>query len=160
MIIQKIKAWLNKLFAWWPWKRSSTTGYPQAAINISKSMTQEQMWRSVLEGPMSQTGMTSVVVEHGAGGNSPESQPQPLLGDELPERVSPPPKHDEQPTIPRPLSGAIGKDMNILPDSVQMPSSEYEQQLEFLRYLVQQGVVNEGFAEGQVPAQYQSKQEE
>jgi len=109
---------------------------------------------------MSQPGVTSVVVEHEAGGNSPESQSQPLLGDELSERTSPSAKHDEQPTIPHPLPGAIGKDMHILPDSGQMPSSEHEQQLEFLRYLVQQGVVNEGFAEGQVPTQYQSKQGE
>jgi hypothetical protein len=70
----------------------------------------------------------------------------------------PPAKHDEQLTILRPLSGITGKDMDILPESVQIPEFEYEQQLGFLRYLVQQGVINEGFAEGQVPAQYQPKQ--
>jgi hypothetical protein len=160
MIIQTIKAWLNKLFAWWPWKRASMPEYPQAASLMSKGMTQEQMWRTVLEGPMPQSGIRSVVVEHGAGPNSPESQLQSLVGDDFSERMSSPTKHDEQPTIPRPLPGVTGKDINTLPESTQMSSFEYGQQLEFLRYLVQQGVVNEGFAEGQVPMQYQSKQED
>ena len=110
---------------------------------------------------MPQPGITSVVVEHGAGENLSEPQPQPLLGgDDFSERVSPPAKHDEQPTIPRTLPSATGKDMTTLPDNAPMPSPKQEQQLEFLRYLVQQGVINEGFAEGQVPTQYQSKQEE
>src|SRR5207253_2743820 len=108
-----IKAWLNKLFVWWPWKRSSATEYPQAASNMSKGMTQEQVWRSVGEAPMPQAGIMSVVVEHGAEEDIPE--PQPLLGDELSERVSPPAKYDEQPTIPHILPDATGKDMTILP---------------------------------------------
>ncbi len=108
---------------------------------------------------MPQSGITSVVVEHGAGENISEPQPQPLLGDET-EHVSPPAKHDEQPTIPRTLPEAPSKDMATLPGHVPMPSSKQEQQLEFLRYLVQQGVINEGFAEGQITTQYQSKQEE
>jgi len=148
MVIQTIKAWLNKLFAWWPWKRSSATEYPQATSNMSKGMAQEQMWRSVGEAPMPQSGITSVVVEHGAGENTPE--PQPLLGDEPSECVSPPAKHPE----------ATGKDMPTLPSNALAPLPRHEQQLEFLRYLVQQGVINEGFAEGQVPTQYQAKQEE
>jgi len=160
MITQKIKAWFNKLFAWWPWKRSSTTAYPQATINMSKGMTQEQMWREVVEAPMPQPGITSVVVEHGTGENIPEPQPQPSLGDDFSERVSPPAKHDEPPALPRTLPSAPTKDMTILPENVLMPSSKQEQQLEFLRYLVQQGVINEGFAEGQVPTQYQAKDEE
>lgn len=134
--------------------------YPHAASLMSKGMTQDQMWRMVLEGPMPQLGIRSVVVEHGSGSNSPEPQPQPLVGDDFTERMFPPAKHDEQPTISCALPGAIGKDTNVLPENVQLPSFEYEQQLEFLRYLVQQGVVNEGFAEGQVPTQYQSKQED
>jgi len=61
--------------------------YPQATINMSKGMTQEQMWREVVEAPMPQPGITSVVVEHGTGENIPE--PQPSLGDDFSERVSP-----------------------------------------------------------------------
>jgi len=158
MILQSIKAWLHKLFAWWPWKRSSITAYPQATLNMSKGMTQEQLWRSVVEAPMPQSGITSVVVEHGASENM--SEPQPLLGDELSERLSSPPNYDELPPITHTLPGTTGKDMSILPDNVPALSPIYEQQLEFLRYLVQQGVVNEGFAVGEIPAQYQSKEEE
>jgi hypothetical protein len=158
MIIQTIKAWLDKLFAWWPWKRSSTVAYPEPTSNMSKSIAQEQVWRSVIEAPMPQPDISSVAVEHGVAENMPE--PQPLLSDELSERLSPPAKHDEPPTLSHTLPSVIGKDMTILPDDVLMPSSRPEQQLEFLRYLVQQGVINEGFVEGQIPAQYQSKQEE
>jgi hypothetical protein len=125
--------------------------YPQATINMSKGMTQEQMWREVVEAPMPQPGITSVVVEHGTGENIPESQPQPSLGDDFSERISPPAKHDEPPALPRTLPSTPAKDMTILPDNVPMPSSKQEQQLEFLRYLVQQGVINEGFAEGRFP---------
>jgi hypothetical protein len=125
---------------------------------MSKGVTQEQKWRAAREGPMPQSGVRSVVVEHGAGSNSLEFQPHSLVGDELSECLFPPAKHDEQLTILRPLSGITGKDMDILPESVQIPEFEHEQQLGFLRYLVQQGVINEGFAEGQVPAQYQPKQ--
>lgn len=135
--------------------------YPQAASPVSKGMTQEQMWRTVLEGPMPQSGVRSVVVEHQTGPNNPEL-PQSLVGDDFSERLTLPAKHDEQTTLPRPLPGITEKDMNILSENVPMPAFEYEheQQLEFLRYLVQQGVVNEGFAEGQVPTQYQAKQED
>jgi hypothetical protein len=159
MIIQTIKAWLNKLFAWWPWKRAPAPKYPQAASQVSKGITQEQIWRAVREGPMPQSGVRSVVVEHGVGPNSLDTQPQPLVGDELSGRMSPPAMYDEQPAMSRPLSGATGKDIDILSEAGQIPEIEYEQQLGFLRYLVQQGVINEGFAEGQVPVQYQSKQE-
>jgi hypothetical protein len=34
------------------------------------------------------------------------------------------------------------------------PAPTREQKLEFLHYLVKRGIVNEGFAEGQVPEQY------
>jgi hypothetical protein len=161
MIIETIKAWFNKLFAWWPWwKRASKPEYSQAASSMSKGMTKEQTWRTVMEGPMPQSGVRSIVVEHGAGPNSPEPPPQPFVGDELPERLSSLTKQNEQPAIPHPSPNVVGKDTNILPENMQTISFEHEQQLEFLRYLVQQGVVNEGFAEGQIPMQYQSKRED
>jgi hypothetical protein len=155
MISQTIKAWLNKLFAWWPWKRSSPTAYSEPTTNMSKGLTQEQVWRSVMEAPMPQLGVTSVAVEHGTAENTLE--PQPLLSDELSERLSPPAKHDESSALSRTLPSTTSKDTTILPND---PSSRFEQQLEFLRYLVQQGIINEGFAEGQIPQQYQSKREE
>ena len=105
---------------------------------------------------MPQSGVRSVVVEHEAVPNRPE--PQPL--DEFPKRMPPPAKHDEESTPPCSLPSMIGKDKDILPEDRQASLSGYEQQLEFLRYLVQQGVVNEGFAKGQVPTQYQSKRED
>lgn len=106
---------------------------------------------------MPQSGITSVVVEHGA--SEIMSEPQPLLGDELSERLSSPPIYDEFPPSTPSLSGTIGKDISSS-DYVSALSPLHEQQLEFLRYLVQQGVVNEGFALGEIPAQYQSKEDE
>jgi hypothetical protein len=155
MILQTIKAWLNKLFAWWPWKRSSPTTYSEPATNMSKGLTQEQVWRSMMEAPMPQLGITSVAVEHGTAGNTPE--PQSLLSEELSERLSPQAKHDEPSALPCILPSPTSKDTTILPND---PSFRFEQQLEFLRYLVQQGIINEGFAEGQIPRQYRSKREE
>jgi len=37
------------------------------------------------------------------------------------------------------------------------PTPTPEQKLEFLHYLVKRGIVNEGFAEGQIPKQYRSR---
>ncbi len=159
MMMQTIQMWLNKLFARWPWKRSSAIASPRVASNVSKGVTPEQMWRSVVEASQPQAGITSVIVEHGVEESMLGSQSQPLPGDELVERVSPAAKQDEQPLIPRALPGATGKDTPTVSNNVRISSARYEQPLEFLRYLVQQGVVNEGFAEGQVPAQYQAKQE-
>ena len=155
MILQTIKAWLNKLFVWWPWKRSSPTAYSEPTTNMSKGLTQEQVWRSVIEVPMPQLGITSVAVEHGTAENTPE--PPPLLSDELSERLSPLAKHDEPSALPHTLPSTARKDTTILPND---PSSRFEQQLEFLRYLVQQGIINEGFAEGQAPRQYQPRRED
>jgi hypothetical protein len=155
MILQTIKAWLNKLFAWWPWKRSSPIAYSEPTTNMSKGVAQEQVWRSVMEAPMPQLGIASVAVEHNTAENASESPP--LLSDELSERLSPLAKHDEPPALPRTLPSITSKDTTILPND---PSSGFEQKLEFLRYLVRQGVINEGFAEGQIPRQYQSKREE
>jgi hypothetical protein len=38
-----------------------------------------------------------------------------------------------------------------------VPPPTAAQKLEFLRYLVKRGIVNEGFAAGQVPEQYKGK---
>jgi hypothetical protein len=155
MILQTIKAWLNKLFAWWLRKRSSPITYSEPPTNMSKGLAQEQVRRSVMEAPMPQLGITSVAVEHGTAENAPE--PPPLLSEELADRLSPPAKHDEPSVLPCTLPSITSKDTTILPND---PSSRFEQQLEFLRYLVQQGIINEGFAEGQIPRQYRSKREE
>jgi hypothetical protein len=108
---------------------------------------------------MPQSGTRSVLVEHGAGPNSLEP-PLPLVSDDLSERMSPPALPDEQIPLLRPLLEVTDEDMNFLSENMQTSLFEYEQQLGFLRYLVQQGVVNEGFAEGQIPTQYQSKPED
>lgn len=157
MILQSIKAWFYKLFAWWPWKRPAKS-YSAATLQISKDITQEPLWRSAIEAPIPQAGITSVIVEHGASDSLPE--PQPIIGDDLSERLFSPPNYDELPPFPHILPSMIGQDTSISSEKGSALSPLHEQQLEFLRYLVHQGVVNEGFAFDDIPAQYQSKEEE
>ena len=153
MITQSIKQWLNKLFAWWPWRGSLETSYTQAVSNLNTGVTQESMLRTTVDGPLPQTGTTSVAVEQGRDEEIPESS-RPTT-EERPEKVvsSHSPLAEEKPgTILRPPPVEATKETGKA--EVPPPSPTPEQKLAFLHYLVKRGIVNEGFSEGQVPRQY------
>ncbi len=154
MITQAIKQWLSKLFAWWPWKRSPVTGYTQAASNLNTGVTQEPMLRSTVDGPLPQTGTTSVAVEQGRDAEIPESS-RPTT-EERPEQVvsSYPPLTEENASPHNPPEARKETSKAKVP----LPSSTPEQKLAFLHYLVKRGIVNEGFSEDQVPRQYKRTQ--
>jgi hypothetical protein len=155
MIMQTIKRWLHKLFAWWPWKRSSDVPHLKATDSDYAGVNQKEMWQSAIEASISQPRITSVLSENGIGESFPE--PQTFPEDELSRRISPLAMQDEQPLRAHSPSGALAKESALADyESLTLPY-QCEQQLDFLRYLVQQGIVNEGFAEGQVPRQYQGK---
>ncbi len=159
MITQTIKGWLDKLFAWWPWKRSSETDYAQAVSNLNTGVTQEPMLRNTVDGPLPQTGSTSVAVEQGRDEGIPESS-RPTT-EERPEKVvsSHPPLTEENPSTPTPLrTPKVEATKEISKAEVPPPSPTPEQKLAFLHYLVKRGIVNEGFGEGQVPRQYKKSQ--
>lgn len=154
MITQTLKRWLNKLFAWWPWGPSNRMTYGRTANSLNRGTTQELVWRTSVDGYVPQQGITSVVVEQGGDDTTPEIQQFPA--DEYSERVS----QSYQPTEVSPSTIPQNNGMPDLPslsgDGMQSSSDE-EQHLTFLHYLVKRGVYNEGFAEGQEPEQYRYK---
>jgi hypothetical protein len=156
MITQAIKRWLDKLFAWWPWKRSPETNYAQAVSNVNTGVTQEPMLRTTVDGPLPQAGSTSVAVEQGRDEGIPESS-RPTT-EERPEKVvsSHPPLMEDNSSTLRPPTAEAKKDTSKA--EVPPPSPTPEQKLAFLHYLVRRGIVNEGFSEGQVPKQYKKSQ--
>ncbi len=150
MITQTIKSWLNRLFAWWPWKQTSATGYPQAVSSANKGVSQEQMWRPLEDGPVPQAGIAPVAVEQEMDGSTPDAQR--IAFDERSERITQPSTAaSEKQAIP-PVKETTN-DLTPTPDKVPT----HEQQMAFLHYLVSRGIVNEGFPEGQEPEQYRCK---
>jgi hypothetical protein len=107
-----------------------------------------------VDGYVPQPGITSVVVEQGGDDISPEIQQFPT--DEYSERIS----QSHQPAEVSPPLIPQNNGMPELPsflDNGTHSSSDEEQHLTFLHYLVKRGVYNEGFAEGQEPEQYRQK---
>jgi hypothetical protein len=150
MSTQSIKCWLNKLFAWWPWRNHPETSYAQAVNNANQSTSQEPTWRTRVGGTVAQPGITSVAVEHGNNEAGLEGDRQAL--DKQPEAISQPYQQigEEKSTISPSPSTA-----QEITTSANNNAPTEEQHLAFLRYLVQRGLLNEGFEDGQIPEQYQ-----
>ncbi len=149
MITQKIKRWLGKLFAWWPWRQSPEASYAQAISNMNPGITQESMLRNAVDGPLSQSGNTSVAVEQGSDEDIPESS-RPTT-EERPEYVL-----SSHPPLAEDL---LANEKNrTIEAAASPPAPTPEQKLAFLQYLVKRGILNEGFSEGQLPRQYKKSQ--
>ena len=164
MLTQGIKRWLSNLFGWWPWKKSSGRGYAHVERSFNKSVAQEPMSWSTSDGVTPHSGAAPLIIGQGE-----TSQTSLSTIDEWPERIvqAPPPS----PTPPAPEFDKV--DLSQPPQSIDSSESAVEsgsanselvidppppptpeQKLDFLHYLVKRGIVNEGFAEGQVPIQY------
>ena len=144
MITQTIKQWLHKMFAWWPWRTSAKTESLHTTGSLNKGATQEMTARSTIDGVAPRRSTIEEWPERIV-------QPSPPL---LGERAETP-----FPSLPLPPP-PIEKVREAWPNSGEesgfaiSPTPTAERQLEFLRYLVKRGIVNEGFAEGKVPDQY------
>jgi hypothetical protein len=132
MITQSFKRWLHKMFAWWPWRQSLPMEYKHASGPLSQG-TAEGVSLSTIDGTAPQITVTprlSTIEER------PErilQTPFPAASDlSLPPPVAPPADIPGEP---------IKED--ILPAVPSAPT--LEQRLEFMRYLVKRGIVNEGF---------------
>ena len=130
MITQAIRGWLHKVFAWWPWKQSTPIEYQHVASAVSSGPEAEtSLWASK-EGTVPQAGVTPRRF---------------TLESRAERRVQP---RSEAPDMP-PLSPVVflNAGADSAGDSEQnAPDAPTERQrLEFLRYLVQHGFVNEGF---------------
>jgi hypothetical protein len=156
MTTQAIKRWLSRLFAWWPWRKLPETGYAQTASSGNKGPLSEPGWRTTVEGASPQPGITSVAVDHKNDESMLEGK-RPVL--ENPQEM---PQALHQPSTGENLNTLHATSTNIQnADNAQRggtaPSPTVEQRLAFMRYLAQRGLLNEGFAEGQVPDQYKKK---
>jgi len=154
MITQTLKSWLNRLFAWWPWKRSPKTGYAQAISNMNPGVTQESMLRNTVDGPSPQIGSTSVALEQGRDEDVPESS-RPTTEERLEQILSSHPLLAEETPNPLPLPD---KEKKLSTAEASQPSPTPEQKLAFLQYLVKRGTINEGFSQEQIPRQYKKSQ--
>lgn len=125
MITQAMKKWFRKLFAWWPWKQSTPLEYPHVAGALtSKAAPETYLW-------ISRDGTT-----HQAS-----ATPRRITLDSRAERLAP-----DLPPFSTPVASLHSN--TDLPDELEesLPGAPTRlQRLEFLRYLVQRGIVNEGF---------------
>ena len=141
MLTQTIKSWLHKMFAWWPWKQSTQVEYSPVGKPLNKGTTQESVSRPpTIDGVAHQAGIA----------------PRLSTIEECPERVVQPDlaaasEFPEPPLLPASTSPGERSNDSKTPAnnaSVSVQSSPSPQQrLEFLQYLVQRGVINEGFEE-------------
>ena len=140
MITQAIKQWLHKLFAWWPWQPSTKTEFLHTTGSLNQGAAQEMTARSTIDGVAPRRSTIEEWPERIV-------QPSPPLLEERAESTFP--------SLPPPPTEKV-KEVRIGEASASSisPTPRAERQLEFLRYLVKRGTVNEGFEEGTVPDQY------
>jgi len=160
MLTQGIKRWLQSLFAWWPWNRVEEMDYAQAIDSLNRGMAQETMFRTAIDGPLTQP----------AGQNIITISIEPSKDEEI---VEWPPFESRERTAPLtpPIASVPAEDIEeALPFSelyesqqavtgskpfqeerkTQEPLASVEplepttrQRLEFLRYLIQRGIVSD-----------------
>ncbi len=145
MITQGIKRWLQNLFAWWPWKSVSEDDYAQTPETPNKGTSQETLFFTTVDGPYAQPaqpGITSVAVEPIEEDVVPES------GRPMAEERSFPmlkPTTEDSGSLPAPIIEEKRKAVHEPDAGIEdIPAPTPQQRLEFLRYLVERGLVNEG----------------
>jgi hypothetical protein len=136
MIAQQIKNWLRRVFSWWPARQqTSPVGYRHDSGMLSAVTPSDGATLSALEGTSPQLGSTST---SGTANTTPyfsttEERPTSTL-------LTPSPANDGTTT---PHSLAPPADNSTTPGQTA-PAPTAQQRLEFLRYLVRQGIINEG----------------
>jgi hypothetical protein len=186
-MITQIKRWFQKLFAWWPWQDEPVTTYAPMDSHLNRGISPEPLPRPPVDGTFLQPGVAPQVGSQGEPRCStmqewPEPDPtntsHAQLVDNDWEREPPLPQPPSQvesdreniptqgdkaaPTIPpvstpAPSPAPTQAAAPPMTPALSAPRPTEEQHLEFLRYLVRRGLVNEGFTEGHVPDQYRKK---
>lgn len=126
MITQAMKKWFRKMFAWWPWKQSAPFEYEHVAGAVTSQAAPETtyLWTS-RDGTVPQAGAT----------------PRRFTLDSRAERLAP-----DSPPYATPVAFfQAGTDPTSEAEESHAGIPTPVQRLEFLRYLVQRGIVNEGF---------------
>lgn len=130
MITQAIKGWLQKLFAWRPWKQSTPIEYQHVASVVTRGPTTETTSWPQREGTAPQSGASPCL-------STLEDQPEATVLSRF-----------EVPDAPPSTALSLNKEKEqLVGDAGEILSGSPTnwQRLAFLRYLVQQGIVNEGF---------------
>lgn len=137
-LTQTIKNWLHKMFSWWPWKQPTQFEYSKAANPLNTGKIQDTLSRSTIDGIVPQAGII----------------PRLSTIEEWPERVvqSDFPGTNEFAETSSILSAPSGDSDSITTSPAPADESFLEaqispspqQRLEFLRYLIKRGIVNEG----------------
>jgi hypothetical protein len=153
MVTQAIQRWLQNLFAWWPWKRSPKSSYAHPVTARNTGAAQESTLRTTVDGSVSQT---SVAVEHVQETRDTTPEQHRPIAPTPEKRTEPSPTPEERPAAPSTPSLDAEKQPTPPGEGVLIPTPE--QKLAFLRYLVQRGLVNEGFEHGKEPEQYKKVQ--
>jgi hypothetical protein len=135
MITQAIKRWLRNMFAWWPWKYTPPETYKQAnTVPPGMNTSQEGISRSAVEGSIAQASIT----------------PRLSTIEERPEHPILPQKPATNDLTGTPSSSSLKSPTDSAAEpgnSNAFPAPTPQQRLEFLRYLVERGIVNEGSEE-------------
>ncbi|HLI09109.1 MAG TPA: hypothetical protein VKV40_21275 [Ktedonobacteraceae bacterium] len=178
-MMTRIKQWLHKLISWLRW-REDTAPANVPVEHASRGSGVDPMMRSSLDGSPPRQGVAPQMGSQGEPRRStlenwrtpdPLSHPYSPVPDENwdpqlpfsapqmePEKEPPlPPPAAENFFSSRPVSPVPPAPLPAppLPPKQKLePGPEVEQHLEFLRYLVLRGVLNEGFPEDQTPEQY------
>jgi hypothetical protein len=153
MTTQAIKRWLGRLFAWWPWRKLPVTGYAQTTSSGTKGTTQEPIWRTPVEGASPQPGIASVAVDHGNDDSLQKGSRSVLEDPQETTKAA----HQSSPAENIKSTHGTSQESNSAQRDATAPAPTLEQRLTFMRYLAQRGLINEGFAEGQIPEQYKKK---
>jgi hypothetical protein len=137
-LTQTIKNWLHKMFAWWPWKQSTQFEYSNAANPLNKGVIQDTLSRSTIDGIAPQAGITPRL-------STIEEWPESVVQSDFPVGNS----FVETPSVSLTPSGESEtiKTSSTRADGTfveAQTSPSPQQRLEFLRYLIKRGIVNEG----------------
>jgi hypothetical protein len=141
--MQTLKRWLNKMFAWWPWKRLANEDGPQPTHRVSWNVPSEGSWRSTTYGmdqSIPQPGSISIIIEQQmdntysnlfADTTRISQTQQPLTNSSA----------QSSPTISS--ASETDKQLRRIAYPKQDATSDMERHLQFLRYLVQRGTFND-----------------
>lgn len=158
MITQAIKRWFQKLFAWWPRYTSQSVSYAPVDNRANAASSPENATYASMSNPTPQPGVSPLIAENTQGEVTCSTIEEP------PEQVPPQPTVESSHLFPpatspsalveyTPAAPPRKNDASTAQAEPAASQPTPEQRLDFLHYLVQRGLVNEGFSEGQSPDQ-------
>ena len=171
MLMQGIKRWLHSLFAWWPWKRAEGMNYEQTIGPLNRGTTSETLFRPAADGPFAQpTGQNIITISIEPSEDDddvewpsfesrdstapltpptsptffmPPVSPFPLEDDEAPLSFRELYEHQQVAPISKASYGERKKADKQEAQMQHVFEPATQQRLEFLRYLIQRGIVSD-----------------